>query len=89
MDPVKDRVPTAAVQRLEAAHSVGVFIEGGTQIVRQYGHDRIMIAPLYPQYSASTTGTALDKAYEALAKMRLRNSAAPPAMPFCCSTSPL
>ena len=45
-------------------------IAGELEALRAAGHDRILIAPLYPQYSASTTGTALDKAYEALAKMR-------------------
>ena len=34
------------------------------------GCDRILIAPLYPQYCAATTATANDKAFEALAAMR-------------------
>jgi ferrochelatase len=34
------------------------------------GCERILLAPLYPQYSAASTATALDKAYEALAGMR-------------------
>ncbi len=34
------------------------------------GCDRILLAPLYPQYCAATTATANDKAFEALAKMR-------------------
>ncbi|UZW57302.1 ferrochelatase [Sphingobium sp. JS3065] len=34
------------------------------------GCDRILLAPLYPQYCAATTATALDAAYAALAKMR-------------------
>lgn len=34
------------------------------------GAQRILIAPLYPQYCAATTATANDKAFEALAKMR-------------------
>ena len=34
------------------------------------GCDRILIAPLYPQYSGATTGTVLDEAYAALTKMR-------------------
>ncbi|APG62119.1 ferrochelatase [Sphingorhabdus lutea] len=34
------------------------------------GCNRILIAPLYPQYSGATTGTVLDKAYETLSKMR-------------------
>jgi ferrochelatase len=34
------------------------------------GCDRILMVPLYPQYSAATTATACDKAFEALAKIR-------------------
>ncbi len=34
------------------------------------GCDRILLAPLYPQYSAATTATALDTAFDALASMR-------------------
>ncbi len=34
------------------------------------GCDRILIVPLYPQYSAATTATALDKVFEVLKSMR-------------------
>ena len=34
------------------------------------GCDRILLAPLYPQYSASTTATAFDAAFGCLASMR-------------------
>jgi protoporphyrin/coproporphyrin ferrochelatase len=34
------------------------------------GCDRIVLFPLYPQYSAATTATALDKAFEVLQAMR-------------------
>lgn len=34
------------------------------------GCDRILLFPLYPQYSATTTATALDRAYDALKEMR-------------------
>jgi ferrochelatase len=34
------------------------------------GCERILLAPLYPQYCAATTATANDKAFEALARMR-------------------
>jgi protoporphyrin/coproporphyrin ferrochelatase len=40
------------------------------QALKDKGCDRILLFPLYPQYSAATTATALDKAYEKLAKMR-------------------
>jgi ferrochelatase len=34
------------------------------------GCDRILLVPLYPQYSAATTATACDKVFEILSKMR-------------------
>lgn len=37
---------------------------------RDKGCDRILLAALYPQYSATTTATAYDKAFLALQKMR-------------------
>jgi len=44
------------------------------------GCDRILLVPLYPQYSASTTATACDAAFRALMKMRWQPSlrVAPP-----------
>ncbi|MCB1377619.1 MAG: ferrochelatase [Alphaproteobacteria bacterium] len=38
--------------------------------LKEQGCDRILLFPLYPQYSATTTATALDKAYDALKEMR-------------------
>jgi protoporphyrin/coproporphyrin ferrochelatase len=38
--------------------------------LKDAGCDRILLFPLYPQYSAATTATALDKAYEVLQGMR-------------------
>lgn len=40
------------------------------QALKDQGCDRILLFPLYPQYSAATTATALDKAYDALKAMR-------------------
>lgn len=40
------------------------------QALKDQGCDRIVLFPLYPQYSAATTATALDKAYEKLMAMR-------------------
>ena len=40
------------------------------QAMKDAGCDRILIAPLYPQYCAATTATANDKAFAHLAKMR-------------------
>jgi ferrochelatase len=38
--------------------------------LKDQGCDRILLAPLYPQYCAATTATANDKAFAALAAMR-------------------
>ncbi|WP_297112812.1 ferrochelatase [uncultured Devosia sp.] len=38
--------------------------------MQQAGCQRILLVPLYPQYSATTTATANDKAFEALRTMR-------------------
>jgi protoporphyrin/coproporphyrin ferrochelatase len=40
------------------------------EALKSQGCDRIVLFPLYPQYSAATTATALDKAYDALKDMR-------------------
>ena len=40
------------------------------QALKDQGCDKILLAPLYPQYAAATTATALDKAYEVLQAMR-------------------
>ena len=40
------------------------------QALQEAGCERILIFPLYPQYAASTTAAANDKAFEALMKMR-------------------
>jgi protoporphyrin/coproporphyrin ferrochelatase len=38
--------------------------------LQQQGCDRILITPLYPQYSGATTGTVNDMVFETLGKMR-------------------
>ena len=38
--------------------------------LKKQGCERIILFPLYPQYSAATTATALDKAYDMLQAMR-------------------
>ncbi|MEP9359212.1 ferrochelatase [Sphingomonas sp. KR3-1] len=40
------------------------------EVLKARGCQRILIAPLYPQYCAATTATANDAAFAALAKMR-------------------
>jgi ferrochelatase len=44
------------------AAELGKLVDGGCE--------RVLLAPLYPQYSAATTATVIDKAAEALRKMR-------------------
>lgn len=39
-------------------------------ILREQGCTRILVAPLYPQYSATTTATVIDKIFESLRKIR-------------------
>jgi ferrochelatase len=45
-------------------------IEERIKALQVAGCDRILIAPLYPQYCAATTATANDAAFAALARMR-------------------
>lgn len=45
-------------------------IEGQLRAMKADGCDRILVAPLYPQYSGATTATVVDAAGAALAKMR-------------------
>ncbi|MEM7693808.1 MAG: ferrochelatase [Pseudomonadota bacterium] len=45
-------------------------IKEGLEKLQRKGCERILIVPLYPQYSAATTATVNDKAFDALMKMR-------------------
>ncbi|MDV6225435.1 ferrochelatase [Nitratireductor aquimarinus] len=47
-------------------------IETVTKSMMERGCDRIVMFPLYPQYSATTTATVNDKFFEALMKMRFQ-----------------
>ncbi|MEQ1521803.1 MAG: ferrochelatase, partial [Aestuariivirga sp.] len=40
------------------------------EALKAQGCDRILLVPLYPQYSAATTATALDKCFDALKTLR-------------------
>jgi ferrochelatase len=44
--------------------------DAGMKELQEAGCTRILLAPLYPQYSATTTGTANDKAFDILKTMR-------------------
>lgn len=81
-----DGSPLAAITRaqaraLEGAWGDGVLVDhamryGNPAIadriaaLKAQGAERILLAPLYPQYCGATTATANDKAFEALAQMR-------------------
>lgn len=60
----------------EEAHVAWAFRYGtpstkdGLQALRDKGCDRILLFALYPQYSATTTATAYEKAFEAMRAMR-------------------
>ena len=47
-------------------------IEEATDALIAQGCDRILMLPLYPQYSAATTATVNDKFFDALTKLRLQ-----------------
>ncbi|MEN2786837.1 ferrochelatase [Sphingomonas qilianensis] len=82
----EDGSPLAAITRLQAAalkdaFGPGVLVDwamryGNPSIpdrlaaMKAAGCERILVAPLYPQYCAATTATANDKAFAALAQMR-------------------
>ncbi len=81
-----DGSPLAAITKaqnkaLQGAFGPGVMVDWAMrygkpsiperlQAMKDAGCERILVAPLYPQYCAATTATANDKAFEALAKMR-------------------
>lgn len=81
-----DGSPLAAVTRAQAAALADAFGEGVTvdwamrygrpaiadriAALKDAGCERILLAPLYPQYCAATTATANDRAFAALAGMR-------------------
>ncbi len=45
-------------------------IDSRFKALKESGHERILIAPLYPQYCAATTATVMDKLGQVLEKMR-------------------
>lgn len=82
----EDGSPLAAITRAQAARLADAFgpnvivdwamrygnpaIADRLAALKAQGCERILIAPLYPQYCAATTATANDKAFAALAAMR-------------------
>ncbi len=49
-------------------------IKSRLEALHEMGCDRILLFPLYPQYSAATVATACDKAFDALKSMRWQPS---------------
>jgi ferrochelatase len=86
----EDGSPLAAITKRQTQALVGAFGEGVTvdyamrygrpaigdrvRALKEAGCERILLAPLYPQYSAATTATANDKAFAALAAMRWQSA---------------
>jgi len=82
----EDGSPLAAITRaqakaLEGAFGDGVIVDHAMRYgrpaiadrlaaLKAQGCERILVAPLYPQYCAATTATANDSAFAALATMR-------------------
>ena len=82
----EDGSPLAAITRAQAVALQGAFgpdvmvdwamrygnpaIGAKLAAMKAAGCERILLAPLYPQYCAATTATANDKAFETLAGMR-------------------
>jgi ferrochelatase len=82
----EDGSPLAAITREQAQALQGAFgenvvvdyamrygrpaITDRVRALKEAGCERILIAPLYPQYCAATTATANDRAFAALAAMR-------------------
>jgi ferrochelatase len=78
--------PLAAITQAQAKALAGAFGDGVTvdwamrygkpsipdrlAAMKAAGCERILLAPLYPQYCGATTATANDKAFEALGTMR-------------------
>jgi len=80
-----DGSPLAAITRAQAEALAPMLPEAQVRWAMRYGRpaigdvladmkaagcERILLAPLYPQYCAATTATANDKAFERLATMR-------------------
>ena len=82
----KDGSPLAAITRAQAAALQGAFgpevivdhamrygrpaLGERLRALKDQGCERILLAPLYPQYCAATTATANDEAFRQLAAMR-------------------
>jgi ferrochelatase len=66
---LQDRLGDAALVRHAMRYGKPAIAAELTRMKHE-GCDRILLAPLYPQYCAATTATANDKAFELLSAMR-------------------
>jgi ferrochelatase len=65
LKPVDERITVDWAMRY-GTPSIASRLEG----LQKAGCDRILVVPLYPQYSAATTATVADKAFDTLMTMR-------------------
>lgn len=85
-DREADESPLKLITRQQAAALEGAFgpavlvdhamrygspdLESRLRALKEAGCDRLLVAPLYPQYSGATTGSVLEEVYRVLATMR-------------------
>ena len=62
--------PKLVQEECRIARQLKPRLEDQLAAMKEAGCNRILIAPLYPQYSGATTGTVHDDAYAALTAMR-------------------
>ena len=73
----KDGVDAKAFVAMRYWHP---FSDGAARAVKAFGPDKIVLLPLYPQYSTTTTGSSLEDWARAARKMELRA----PTSRACC-----
>jgi ferrochelatase len=76
---VSKRQVTKLRQRLGDSISIGLAMRYGSVPIAEglskmidAGYERVLVAPLYPQYCAATTATAMDATFAALRSMRVQ-----------------
>jgi len=70
-DALQDRLGESVCVGLAMRYGSGSIGYAISKMV-DHGFNRILLAPLYPQYCAATTATALDAAFAELGKMRFQ-----------------
>jgi len=64
-DALRERLPRLAVEL--AMRYGNPSIDAGLESLRDAGVDHVFVAPLYPQYASSSTGSTLEAVYRAMA----------------------